>query len=308
MRKKLFCITLAALLLLCGCSERKQTFEDIYQIIQYQVPGIQSQIIPAKFNVLTGTTTPLCIDPLCLHGTDSDCILKNFLPTGPAVLRCGYFYFTSWDIHTEEPENITICRYDLENPTIEELWEHSTDVGFQGSMTHLITEEALYFHYTNSEKAYRLDFATGKIIPLNDGEEFPENDATGAVIDGYAYFTRQMDDPPYLGYDKNQKREVYNPTGGILWRRSLSTGKEEIVCAYPTYQLIGDLNNVLGYGVDVVGDYVVVPYTETDYSTWTEDYLEKYGIQFIHPTKNGRLVYNTQTGEINDYPETTEES
>jgi len=73
--KKLFCLLMITVILLCGCNTRVKPQIDISEKYYYMPTavtfdnGSRGETL-ARFNVENGSITPLCPDPLCDHGTE----------------------------------------------------------------------------------------------------------------------------------------------------------------------------------------------------------------------------------------------
>ncbi len=131
--KKLFAFLLAALLALSAvsCGQSAGTGEDpftsLYQITtMFCAVNTQTQTgavkVPAKFNVQTGSLTPLCTDPLCPHSHDSGCPFANM--TGDAIHyenNCVYYQRLK-DFTSHEK---LFMKYDLESGDATVLFEFS---------------------------------------------------------------------------------------------------------------------------------------------------------------------------------------
>jgi len=124
-------------------------------------------------------------------------------------------------------------------------------------------------------------------------EDFPS--AYIAVVGDFIYYSRYVEDPPSLGYDKNMDEEKFNLSGGILFRTSIETGEESVAFEMPAYTLIHT-------EIHRVGQYVVIGYRNTDYSRYEEE-ATHYGVWYAYPKENGWVVYDTASGEAAAYPE-----
>ena len=124
-------------------------------------------------------------------------------------------------------------------------------------------------------------------------EDFPS--AYIAVVGDYLYYTRYMEDPPSIGFDKNQNAEQFNRSGGILFRMNIESGEESAAFEMPAYRLIDT-------GIHRVGQYVVIEYRNTDYSRYEEE-ATHYGVWYAYPEENGWVVYDTEAGTAAVYPE-----
>ncbi|MBO4229530.1 MAG: hypothetical protein J5938_04175, partial [Clostridia bacterium] len=124
-------------------------------------------------------------------------------------------------------------------------------------------------------------------------DDFPS--AYIAVVGDSIYYSRYVEDPPSLGYDKNIDEEQFNRSGGILFRTNIETGEESIAFELPAYRLIDT-------GIHRVGQYVVIEFQNTDYSNYEEE-TDMYGVWYAYPEENGWVVYDTASGEAKAYRE-----
>ncbi|MBQ4353889.1 MAG: hypothetical protein IJC71_03235 [Clostridia bacterium] len=282
---------------LTGCGEEKRDFDDIYLVFSdYMIEGdFGRTAIPAKLNVLTGDITPLCTDPLCFHTYDSSCPLKDYNFTGPGWFYDGWFYYSTADMWGMQQDfEMSFCRYDAVNARVEVLapWPN------MGYMTRHEGEYA-YIHFSEAELTWKIDLASGKITEKEEKDFEILQMVSSVAVGDYEYFTRQIDNPPVLGYDLNDKEDRMNTTGGILWRRNLKTGEEEKVYEDPQM-------NLDWWKIDKVGDAVVVGYTNVDYENYTADESIRWGTIYNYKTDYGWIVYRTDTGETacyRKYPE-----
>lgn len=118
--KKFALICLAGLLLLsCGKTEEYDPFFDMYQLTEMTSGGVKT---PAKFNAASGTLTPLCTDPLCMHTEDSGCPFARM--TGRVTYHAGSIYFWKEILPTESPTDTfdsALMGYDMENASVREI-------------------------------------------------------------------------------------------------------------------------------------------------------------------------------------------
>ena len=124
-------------------------------------------------------------------------------------------------------------------------------------------------------------------------ENFPSSYI--AAAGDYIYYSRYVDDPPKLGYDRNQKEDKFNLSGGILFCVNIHTGEESIAFEMPEYVLNG-------IEIDRVGQYIIIGYHNTDYETYEEDATDR-GIWYDYAKEVGRIVYDTETGTTAVYPD-----
>lgn len=117
-------------------------------------------------------------------------------------------------------------------------------------------------------------------------EDFPSSYI--ATEGEYIYYSRYVDDPPMMGYDLNRKEDIFNLSGGILYRTNIHTGEESIAFEIPDYVLIGT-------EIGRVGQYIIINYQNTDYENYDEEATER-GIWYDYAKENGRIVYDTVTG------------
>ena len=124
-------------------------------------------------------------------------------------------------------------------------------------------------------------------------EVFP--DVYFAQIGDWIYYTPYLDEPILLGVEKHSNQEKYNKTGGILVGVNIRTGESEQVFEMPDYNLIGT-------DIEAVGQYVVIAYHNIDYNNY-ETEMTTLGEAYNYEQENGRIVYDTVTGETKIYPE-----
>ena len=96
-----------------------------------------------------------------------------------------------------------------------------------------------------------------------------------------------------IGYDRNDEKDRYNASGGILWKTNLDTGECEIAFEMPEYVLDG-------VEIERVGQYIVIGYHNTDYENYTEDATDR-GIWYQYDKEDGRIVYDTVSGTTAAY-------
>ncbi len=160
--------------------------------------------------------------------------------------------------------------------------------------------------YVDSPKredgSYDFDRMAVHVYDMESGEDrliiddFPS--AYIALIGDFIYYSRYVEDPPSLGYDKNMGKEQFNLSGGILFRTSIETGEESVAFELPAYTLIQT-------EIHRIGQYVVIEYRNTDYSHWEEE-ATPYGVWYAYEKENGRVVYDTASGETKAYPEASQ--
>jgi len=283
--KKFLSVLALALLLLAGCGDRT-SFDDVYLISAMAIPSGDSgsRVIPVKFNVVTGSVTPLCADPLCDHGRGSGCIFADYMNGGLTAFRNGYFYYETWDfLKPEDPRRL--CRYDVESGRVRVIWEIPG-----GGCSAYTGSGMMYIRYYDPETVWQIDLENGKVTELAADFEFPIREASIVSLDGYEYYMKEAENPPCLGYDANYGEDVYNTTGGILWRRDPASGEETAVVNNPAYDLrMADIH--------AVSEYIVVGYRNYDYSTPADDGVVSTGGGVVYPEEKGWLVYSTVTGE-----------
>lgn len=128
---------------------------------------------------------------------------------------------------------------------------------------------------------------------LSDGSErvIADGGMSAFVLAGDSiYYTKLVDDPPYLGYDMNDHEDKYNMTGGIIWRTDIKTGA--------TDKLFDDASYNLEYWtLERIGGHLVMNYTNTDYSTYTEEEgNSRFGTVYVYPFVTGKVVIDTKKG------------
>ncbi|MBR6426925.1 MAG: hypothetical protein IKS28_03765, partial [Clostridia bacterium] len=157
--------------------------------------------------------------------------------------------------------------------------------------------------YVDSPKredgSYDFDRMAVHVYDMESGEDrliiddFPSSYI--AVVGNFIYYTRYVENPPSIGYDKNIGEEQFNRSGGILFRTDIETGEESVAFELPAYRLIDT-------GIHRVGQYVVIEYRNTDYSHYVEE-ATHYGVWYAYPKENGWVVYDTASGTATAYRE-----
>lgn len=346
----------------CG---KESGIDDIYQVV---ILSCGNTRIPGRFNVLTGSVTPLCEDPVCTHGWDSGCAFENFLQTSPYTLFDGKFYYMTKDFRDFDSDYCFRC-YDLFDGGRRIVCEMPFMTGTVSVRT-LISGGHLYYTYSETGEQFDVDLSTGKAVHRDETTEeeralfvceykgkkyyldygkttlmavdksgarsevmrqmfanafFDENSgkivysvkdggiyacdlsdysesvategALGSfVLDGnYIYYTKPVDNPPYLGYDRNDREDKYNTTGGTIWRTDILTGE--------TAKLFDDAEYNLEYWtIERVGSHLVVNYTNTDYSTFTEEEgNSRFGAVYVYPSEMGKIVIDMKNTECMIY-------
>lgn len=141
------------------------------------------------------------------------------------------------------------------------------------------------------QRLWMYDFETGEDRLIM--EEFP--DVYIAMCGDFIYHIKDVENPPLIGYDRNDEKDRYNASGGILWKTNLDTGECEIAFEMPEYVLDG-------VEIDRVGQYIVIGYHNTDYENYVEEATDR-GIWYQYEKENGRIVYDTKTGTTAVYPD-----
>ena len=141
------------------------------------------------------------------------------------------------------------------------------------------------------QRLWMYDFETGEDRLIM--EEFP--DVYIAMCGDFIYHIKDLENPPLIGYDRNDEKDRYNTSGGILWKTNLDTGECEIAFEMPEYVLDG-------VEIDRVGQYIVIGYHNTDYENYIEEATDR-GIWYQYEKENGRIVYDTVTGTTAVYPD-----
>ena len=342
---------------------------DIYQIVLLNKDVSYGSIrVPGKFNVLTGSVTPLCEDPVCTHEWDNGCAFESFQTTSPYTLHNGKFYYTTKDFRDFYSDYFVWC-FDLLDGRRGLVCEIPFMTGTVSVRT-LISGGHMYYTYLESGEQYDIDLSTGRAVHRDETTENERSlfvceykgkkyyldcektaltavDKAGtrnevirrmfanvffdekggrivySVKDGGVYafdlsdgserviadgvmssfvlygdsicYTKPVDDPPYLGYDRNDHEDKYNMTGGIIWRTDLRTGE--------TDKLFDDASYNLEYWTfERIGGHLVMNYTNTDYSTYTEEEgNSRFGAVYVYPSETGKVVVNTENKECNIY-------
>ena len=146
---------------------------------------------------------------------------------------------------------------------------------------------------------YDWDRETVWLYDMETGEDYAViEDFTSvylAAAGDYIYYSRDVDDPPKMGYDLNRNEEKFNLSGGILFRVNIHTGEESIAFEMPEYVLNG-------IEIDRVGQYIIIGYQRTDYDNYEEEATDR-GIWYDYAKENGRIVYDTESGTAAVYKE-----
>lgn len=175
------------------------------------------------------------------------------------------------------------------------------DVIYKGELAiaftdQIVNDSLLYAVYYRDENGkpdfdrqtlYSLNLKTGESSIVS--EEF--SDVYFALYGNCIYYSRYVDNPPIIGYDLNQKKDVYNKTAGKLFCLNLKTGVETEVLSLPEYRLT--------YMIETVGDRILLAYENTDYESYTEDNSGR-GVWYDYEKTSGWIIYNPETGEWMD--------
>ena len=172
----------------------------------------------SRVNVLTGSVTNVCPDPICSH-TEEGCPFYGFTSSSPFIVEGKYFYYAagrnSWGDAT------MLCRYNLESQKSDVLYDSEKDGGY--ILRLFKTEDMLYFtvHNVGSQNSdesaksegiydvYRCDLNGKKRVRLTDKPLL-------SMPDAYAYDGDKMywkDDIGYFTTDINFKSIVYGERG-----------------------------------------------------------------------------------------------
>lgn len=208
--RKIITAALAALLTLglCACGSAKShdvgtrltgiTFGDTYLIysknLKYTGERLSGYVnMPYKFNVLTGTSTPLCTDPLCDHSPDSGCPFDGVTYTGMLYYEDGKLYYIA-QVYTDPTSFITntvaLKSYDLESGHTELLYQFEAPENWGGNRD--IGCGYFWMRYNKSDTVEASAFR----VRLSDGA-FEQIDADAAFP--AAYYGDE-----YLFYDTNK--------------------------------------------------------------------------------------------------------
>lgn len=122
--------------------------------------------------------------------------------------------------------------------------------------------------------------------------------ASICAVKNAVYYLKNSADPPYLGRDRNERKDIYNATGGALWRIDLDDMTEEKCFGLPGCVL-------RGYTLEAVGEYVVIDYGRTNYDRYevSANYFFPDG-WYDYESEAGKITLNHGTGEYKIYPGT----
>ncbi len=133
--------------------------------------------------------------------------------------------------------------------------------------------------HTEEMSLYMLDPDTGDNRMIC--ESFKGSSYT--LVGNDMFYVRHVDDPPVLGFDKNNKCDAVNPFGGVIWRLNTGTGEEERFLSIPEYRFSG-------VEIRKAGDRFLIGYRNTDYSEWTEEIDAKGSVWYEYPETNGWII------------------
>lgn len=172
----------------------------------------------SRVNVLTGSVTNVCPDPICSH-TEEGCPFYGFTSSSPFIVEGKYFYYTagrnSWGDAT------MLCRYNLESQKSDVLYDSKKEGGY--ILRLFKAEDMLYFTVHNADSqnsdksadaegiyyVYRCDLSGKKRVCLT-------NEPLLSMPDAYAYDGEKMywkDDIGYFTTDINFQNIVYGERG-----------------------------------------------------------------------------------------------
>ena len=122
--KRLFCVLISALLLLCSCTTRVKPQIDISEKYYYMPTtvtfdnGSRGETL-ARFNVENGSITTLCPDPLCDHGMECPFFgVINYTVDGDVIWFQRYMIDENADY---------ICQYDIASGKLRTLAKYEDD-------------------------------------------------------------------------------------------------------------------------------------------------------------------------------------
>ena len=76
--KKLLCVLLSALLLLCSCGGGNTEYVNLFDTFLFIEMEQDNIYTPALFNPASGTVMPLCTDPICDHSENAGCPFAGY--------------------------------------------------------------------------------------------------------------------------------------------------------------------------------------------------------------------------------------
>jgi len=182
-----FLLVLFMAAILTGCGSAVQQLPEIPEIYQYTTMEMETYTadygggqravnvtVPARFNVLTGTLTPLCLDPLCNHFMDSDCAFRGMNPAMPVYESDGKYYFVRWIVNPY----LEWMEYDIQNASLRVILDEPMLEELRGSENgSSFSYEFRYgkLYYSEDDFSVVVDLASGEIqsaqkyIPFPDG-------------------------------------------------------------------------------------------------------------------------------------------
>lgn len=182
----LIILSLTTLLTLSSCQTKEDThdpFFDTYYITDmglnvstaHQSGGIT---VPAKFNAVTGTLTPLCEDPLCTHTVDSDCPFIGYSKNN-SYYEDGILYYWVNRTNTAGFQN-ELMAYNMETAashvvvTDEELNEFFAESGAESTGYNYQFANGYYYRRLRDDNDNTIGYCR---VRLSDGsiEEIPDD-------------------------------------------------------------------------------------------------------------------------------------
>ena len=176
--------------------------------------------MPIKINLVSGKTTPVCIDPLCMH-EDADCPFYECfgcVADGPVI-----FFRRGWISRTEVgfEGSEKLCTYNAATGEVRVLEDYTDSIVYAG-----IHDNVLYYYTAefSSENdtwicSYQLHLAdgiSGKItdLPMERNTQPKEDSLPTAII--RIFFPLMM--RIFIGWNTAafRKQSIIKPTG---WRR-----------------------------------------------------------------------------------------
>ncbi len=288
--------------LLTGCDGGETIHESKESISDLYVFRVSNTGVPYKTSLVSGTTSTVCIDPLCLH--DDDCPLDESSYFG--IPLGEYYCFVRGTISTMQGSDVRsgvteLCAYHLTSGECRVLVTYEDDIELlYGDGNYLYYTVAEYresetdnlFHYAY----YRVDITNGKMITLPLEYERADSGSQGvsdfpclytidgdcvywyeAAENGYIFYTTdlagknrcalELASPRVMNGEYHDGWAYYKNADGGLSRYHMESGKDSALC-----------ETIAAYIVTEAGIFYTVTESEPREIRWNNEvYYDLYG-------------------------------